>query len=181
MPTPTHEIFSIISAYTRNIEALRCGFLGDARRDIDRLEELTNASSQVLRNQATATLIAGFISAACICAASAAAAAAPSPAPANPRLGANAGIGDMLSNGASWVGDRLKDKSTFEAGTRLSEAGSKAFESYSNSLTNDLRARQELMKYCVQEKQGGKAECDRNVRSAQDQALSIIQAKSKEG
>ena len=184
MPAPIHRTFSVVAEYVKAMGEIQTEFLKDEFNKISRHEELADETSGVLKQQACVMAIFGALGAACTCLSAFNNPSTPNPAttaPSDPRVNANEGLGDMISNAVKAVGEKITDKAFTDGGAKLCDTISRAADPYYRAQTTLLNSQQELTKMIIQEDQGNKTQCDSNVRTAHDKVSSIQQVKSRNG
>ncbi len=183
--TAIEEIFSAISSYSKSMGRLQNDLLDIFARDIQRFEEMTGNLYNQMQWQAWSvvalTSLSGSLSIAGACIPKAAD-AVPS---ANPRLNANDGITDAISDFVKVIGDKLSDneflKSTCQTVSQTLNGFQQANGIWAQSKSTDMESKRELIRLCYGDARDGKGNFSREMTKAQDLALSIVQSKSKGG
>jgi hypothetical protein len=177
-------IFATISDFSKTMGILHNDFLGLVRRDIGRFIELTDDLYGQMQWQAWSVVGISAVGASLAVVGSLIPKGAdPAAALNNPRLGANDGIGDTVSNTLKWIGEQLKNndflKTTCKSAAKFFNGIAPAADTWFRSQTTKLEANRELMRVCFQEGQQEKNSFSQETRKAQDTALNILQSKSK--
>lgn len=188
MPVAMDRIFEAITDYSKTMGSLHGDFMSIVKRDIERFMEMTNDLQSQMQWQAGTVFALTSISASLAVVGSLmpkGAGAAASTTLNDPRLGANDGIGDAISNALKFIGDKLKDSEFLRTSCKTTgkffDGLSKPVELLFQSRSTQLDAKRELMKMSFQEGQQEKSAFDQEIRRAQDSALSILQSKAKSG
>jgi hypothetical protein len=173
------RIISEICDYTKATGSLQANYFDLIRADIDRFIATTNDLSKQMYWQGWTVFSVSALGAGL----SVAGALIPKGGAAletNPRLNANAGIGDAISDLFKKMGEGDFLRTTCKTGGKfLTNGVSSAVGSWFNSETTKLEAKRELLRVAFQEGQQERSLFHQETNKAQERALAILQAKSR--
>lgn len=185
MPAQIDKIFSAISDYSRMMGELHIDHLILVRRGIELFEETSGNISSQMQWQCWGVVSLSALSATLAVAGSLIPKGPDSAALPlnNPRLGANDGIGDGISNALKFIDEKLKDseflRSSCKTASKFFGDLSEPAQIWSKSQTTQLESKKELIQTYFREGQGEKSGLNQEMKKAQESALSILQSKSR--
>jgi len=180
-------VFSAIGDFSRAMSDLHGSFLGLVRKDIERYREMTgNLQGQYNWQAWTVIGLSGIgASLAVVGTMIPKGGDAASTALNDPRLGANAGITDAVSNAMKAIEGYLKDdkflRQTCKSASQFFHGITPAAGVWYQGKTTALEADRQLIQMCFQDENQNKSAFAQDGKRAQDAALNILQSKSKGG
>lgn len=181
------KIFATIADFSKSMGSIHGDFLQIVRRDIDRFKEMTQSLYTQMQWQGWSVVALSSLSASLAVVGSLIPKGA-DPASTtlnNPRLGANDGISDPISNTLKWIGEQLKNndflRTNCKTAAKFFNGVTQPTNIFFESQKTKLEANREIIRLCFQEGQQEKSVFSNEGRRAQEQALSILQSKAKAG
>lgn len=174
------RIISEICAYTKETGSLQANFFDLVCMEIERFIATTNDLSRQMYWQGWTVFSVSALGAGLSVAGALIPKTGNSPSAPNTRLGANAGIGDAISDVLKKIGEGDFLRTTCKtAGKFLTNGVTSAVGSWFNSETTKLEAKRELLRISFQEGQQERSLFHQETNKAQERALAILQAKSR--